>query len=195
MRFEIGEGHLDVIEIGAISRQEQEPAAALLQGLCRAWTFVGGQVVEDDNRPRIKRRSQLRLDIGGESRAVHCAVDHPWRAQGVLRQTGTERLSTPLAEGCSAIEPFPDRRSPTQPREVCLDRRFIDENQPVRLRAHAGLTVRDPITAGLAQRRPITFRCDQSFFYMTVRHVRARGAAKKAATPRHVTQLGHRLIP
>jgi len=41
------------------------------------------------------------------------------------------------------------RRPPTQPREVCLDRRFIDENQPVRLRAHAGLTVRDPIMAGL----------------------------------------------
>ena len=164
MGLEFGEGHLDGIEVGAISRQEQEPATALLQGLCRAWTFVGGQVVEDDNRPRIKRRSQLRFDIGVESRAVHCAVDHPWRDQGVLRQTGNERLSTPLAEGCSAIEPFPDRRSPTQPREVCLDRRFVDENQPVRLRAHAELTVRDPITAGLAQRRPITFCCDQYFF-------------------------------
>lgn len=70
---------------GAVSRKEQEPAAALLHGLCRAWTFVGGQVVEDDNSPRIKCRDQLRLDIGIESRAVHCAVDHPWRDQGVLR--------------------------------------------------------------------------------------------------------------
>ena len=70
---------------GAVSRQEQEPAAALLQGLCRALTFVGGQVVENDNSPLIKCRDQLRLDIGIESRAVHCAVDHPWRDQGVLR--------------------------------------------------------------------------------------------------------------
>lgn len=85
MGLEFREGHLDGIEIGAVSRQEQEPAAALLQGLCRAWTFVGGQVVEDDNSPRIKCRDQLRLDIGIESRAVHCAVDHPWRDQGVLR--------------------------------------------------------------------------------------------------------------
>lgn len=51
----------------------------------RAWTFVGGQVVEDDNSPRIKCRDQLRLDIGIKSRAVHCAVDHSWRDQGVLR--------------------------------------------------------------------------------------------------------------
>ena len=105
------------------------------------------------------------------------------------------RLSTPLAEGCGAIEPFPDRRSPTQPREVCFERRFVDENLPVRLRAHAGLTVRDPITAGLTQRRSITFRRDQSFFYMTARPVRARGAAKKAAPLRHVFRPGHRLIP
>ena len=83
--LEFGEGHLDGIEIRAVSRKEQEPAAALLQGLCRAWTFVGGQVVEDDNSPRIKCRDQLRLDIGIESRAVHCAIDHPWRVQGVLR--------------------------------------------------------------------------------------------------------------
>ena len=85
MGLEFREGHLDGIEIGAVSRQAQEPATALLQCLCRAWTFVGGQVVEDDNIPRIKCRDQLRLDLSIESRAVHCAIDHPWRDQGGLR--------------------------------------------------------------------------------------------------------------
>jgi len=80
-------------------------------------------------------------------------------------------LSTPLAERYGAIEPFPDRRPPTQPREVCLNRRFIDENQPVRLRAHAGLTVRDPIMAGMTQRRSITFRRDQSVIPPKIRGV------------------------
>ena len=112
MRFEFGKGHFDRIEIGTVWWQEQQPATTLLQCLCRAWTFVGGQVAEDGNSTRIKCRDQLRLDIGDESRAV----DYPWRDKGVLRQTGNERLSTPLAEGCGAIEPFPDRRSSTQPR-------------------------------------------------------------------------------
>ena len=85
MGLESREGHLDGIEIGAVSRREREPTAALLQGLCRAWTFGGGHVVEDDNSPRFKLRDQLRLDIGVESRAVHCAIDHPCRDQGVLR--------------------------------------------------------------------------------------------------------------
>lgn len=193
--LEFREGHLDGIEIGAVCGQEQEPAAALSQGLCRAWAFVGGQVVEDDNGPRIKRRGQLRLDIGVESRSVHRALDHPGRDQGILRQPGDEGLRAPFAKRCRAIEPLTDRGPSAQPREVRLDRRLVDKDQPVRLLAHAGLAALDPITAGPAQRRSVTFRRDQSFFYMTVRRVRARDAAKRAAPPRHVSRPGRRPIP
>lgn len=62
--------------------------------------------------------------------------------------------------------------------ELCLDRvrrendppdRFlilltIDEDQPVRLLADAGLTARDPVPAGQTQRGPVTFLRDQPFF-------------------------------
>ena len=44
-RFELGEGLLDRIEIGRVFRQEQEPGAALGQGLCRTRTFMDAQIV------------------------------------------------------------------------------------------------------------------------------------------------------
>ena len=70
MRFEFGEGHFNRIEVGAAGGQEQEPATAVSQGLCGGWTFVGGQIVEDDNGARIEGRSRLGFDTGVECRAV-----------------------------------------------------------------------------------------------------------------------------
>lgn len=92
--------------------------------------------------------------------------------------------------------------------EVCLDRvrrendppdRFlilltIDEDQPVRLLADAGLTARDPVPAGQTQRGPVMFRRDQSSFYMTARRVRGRGAAKRLAPPPHVSRPAPRPV-
>lgn len=193
--LEFREGHLDGIEIGAVGGQKQEPAASLSEGLCRARAFVGGQVVEDDDGSRIKRRGQLRPDVGVEGSTVHCPVYDPRRDQGILRQPGDKGLRAPLAKGCRAIEPLPDRGAPAQPREVRLDRRLVDEDQPVQLLAHAGLAAGHPVPAGAAQRGPITFRRDQSFFYMTARRARERGAEKRDAPPRHVSRPGHRPVP
>ena len=161
----------------------------------RARTFVSGQVIEDHNGPRIKRRGQLRLDIGVESGPVHGSFDHPGRDQGILGQPRDECLRAPFADRCRAIEPLPDRGSSAQPREVRLDRRLVDKDQPVRLLAHAGLAALDPVAAGLAQCGSVTFRRDQSFFYMTARRVRARGAARRAALPRHVSRPAQRPVP
>lgn len=179
MSFEFGECHFDWIEVGAVCGQKQEPTAAPSQGFCRARAFVSGQIVEDHNGSGIERRGQLCLDICVEGGAVHGPLDHPWRDQGVLRQARNKGLGPPLAKGCCSIEPLADRGTSAQPREVCLDRRLVNEDQPAWLLAHAGLAACDPIASRLAQRGPVTFRRDQSFFYMTARRVRGRGAAKR----------------
>lgn len=145
--------------------------------------------------PRIKRRGRLRLDIGVECRSVHRALDHPGRDQGILRQPGDKGLRAPFAKRCRAMEPLPDRGPSAQPREVRLDRRLVDEDQPVRFLAHARLTAHDPIVTGLTERGPITLDCDQSFFYMTVQPVREHGAARKAEHLRHVFLTGLRPAP
>lgn len=150
MSFDFGEGHFDRIQVGAVGGQKQEPATSFAHGFGGAWAFVCGQVVEDDDGSRIKHRGQLGLDVSVEGRTVHGSIDDPWRDQGVLRQSGNECLGAPLAKGCRAIEPLADRGTSAQPREVRLDRRLVNEDQPVRLLAHAGLTAGDPVATGLA---------------------------------------------
>ena len=193
--FEFGERHFDGVQIRAVGGQEQEPAASLTHGLRCARAFVRRQVVEDHNRSRFKHRGQLRLDVRVECRPVHGPFDDPGRDQGVLRKPGNERLSAPLAKGCRTIEPFPDRGTSAEPREVGLDRRLVNEDQPVRLLAHAGLTAGGPIETGLAQRGPVTLGCDQSFFYMIIPRVRGHDATRRVVPPRHVSRRGQQPTP
>ena len=135
------------------------------------------------------------VGIGVEGGTVHSALDHPRRDQGVLRQSSDEGLRAPFAEWGCAVQPLPDRGTSAEPREVRLDRRLVDEDQPVRFLAHARLTAHDPIVTGLAERGPVTLGCDQSFFYMTVQPVREHGAARRAEHLRHVFPTGLRPVP
>ena len=156
---------------------------------------MSGQIVEDHDSSGIELRGQLCLDICVESGSIHRAVDHPRCDQGVLGQTGNERLRAPFAEWSRTIKPLTDSGTSAQPREVRLDSGFVDEDQPMWLLAHVGLAARDPVSTGLTQRGPITFRCDQSFFYMKARRVRGRDAAKRVAPPRHGSRPAQRPVP
>lgn len=117
------------------------------------------------------------------------------QAEGVLCQPSDEGLRAPFAERGWAVEPLPDRGTSAEPREVRLDRRLVDEHQPVRVLAHAWLMARDPIVTGLAERGPVTLGCDQSFFYMTVQPVREHGAARRAEQLNHVFRQVRRPVP
>jgi len=123
--LELREGHLDGIEIRTVRGQEQEPAAVFSQGFGCARAFVSGQIVKDHDSPRFEGRSQLRLDIGIESGAIHRAVDHPRRDQGIVCQPGDKGLCAPFAKRCRAIEPLTDRSPSAQPGEVRLHRRLV----------------------------------------------------------------------
>ena len=47
--LELGEGHLDRIEVGAVGRQEAQLCASALDGVTHGNRLVGGQVIHDDN--------------------------------------------------------------------------------------------------------------------------------------------------
>jgi hypothetical protein len=49
--FDLGEGLFNWIQIGRISRQEQEPGTSLFQTLGSLFALVNGQVVEDHDVP------------------------------------------------------------------------------------------------------------------------------------------------
>ena len=58
------------------------------------------------------------------------------------------------------------QRPSTQPGHLCRGRRFVDENQPVRLLAHSRLAMQAPPATRLADVITPAFRCQNLFFYI-----------------------------
>src|ERR1700722_17389217 len=83
------------MQIG-IRREEQNPGTALTHGLFSLWTFVGREVVHDDNVTGLEGGSELGLDIGLEDASVHRCVDDKGRGQPIAPQSGDEGLSLPV---------------------------------------------------------------------------------------------------
>ncbi len=153
MGLQLGEGHLDRIEVWRVSREEQEPAACPAQGVRRSGHLVGGEVVEDHDRAGVQFGNELGLDPSGEGGTVHRALDHPGRDQGIRGQPGNEGLGPPAAEGSIHAQPLPDRRPAPEPCHVGFHAGLVDEHEPVRLRAHPRQPVPNPVPPGLADRR------------------------------------------
>ena len=59
----LGEGHLDGIEVGAVGRQEAQFCAGLLDRLSGGGWLLGGQIVHDDDVAGLEGRDQDLLDI------------------------------------------------------------------------------------------------------------------------------------
>ena len=81
MRLELGEGHFDRIEVGAVGRQKHEPGASVANGLFGGRTFVSGQIVQDDDVALLQGWDELGAHVGLEDRPVRRRVDDPWRGQ------------------------------------------------------------------------------------------------------------------
>src|SRR5690606_15351155 len=110
--FQLGESHLDRIEIGTVRWQEQHPCAARLDGGLSLWALVGSKVVKDDDVAFRQRRSELGLDIGFEDAPVHRPVDHEGCGQAEASQPGDEGLGLPVPEWRLRAQPLAlDRKS------------------------------------------------------------------------------------
>jgi len=94
MLLELGECHLDRIEVWTVRRQEEQPCAFGAYGLLSGDAFVGGKVVEDDDIALRQRRGELRLDIGLEDAPVDRGVDDERGGEPVTAQAGNEGLKS-----------------------------------------------------------------------------------------------------
>ena len=133
--------------LSAGRNRNQQPRCLRASAAGGGWTFLGGQIVEDDNGARIEGRSQLGFDTGVECRAVDGPGDDPGRDQCVLCQPRDECLRSSFAKRCHPIEPFAHRRATPKAGQVRFDSRFINKDQPVRLPAHSRLAAHDPLPA------------------------------------------------
>ncbi len=175
MGLELGEGHLDRVEVGGVGRQEQEPGAALAEDFGGPGAAVHREVVEDDDVALAELRRELGLDPDVEGGAVHRAVEQPRGDQPVVAQAGDEGLGALVAQRRMVAHPRAAPRPAAGPRHVGLGAAFVDEDQPVRLLAHPRLTQLGPFGARRAHVGALPLAGDQRLFlYVSSARISAR---------------------
>lgn len=95
--FELGEGHLDWIEIRTVGRQEQEARAGIGDETPSRLILVARQVVEDHCVAGAQYRNEDLLDVGKEALGVDRAIEHKGRDQSLAGQAGKERRRLPMS--------------------------------------------------------------------------------------------------
>ena len=73
---------------------------------------MGGEIVEDDHRPRFQFRDQDLFDVGVEGVPVHSPRDHPGRHDPIVRQACDQGLVAPSPEGALPLRRSPRRLRP-----------------------------------------------------------------------------------
>ena len=92
MRFQLGEGLLDGVQVWAVWRQGEEPALVSPQRGGGFDVFVGCKVIADHDRSRFDLRDQHLADIGGERFAIHGPFDDPGSNEPIVDKACDECL-------------------------------------------------------------------------------------------------------
>jgi hypothetical protein len=171
--FEFGEGHFDRIEIWAVWRQEEEPAALDLQDFGGFGAFVDAEVVQNDDGAGCDGWGELGCDVAVKGFTVHGALDDPRRNQAVCRQARDKGLGIPKARWCAGMQASALQGPPTRPRHVGFDGGLVNEDQPVRCLPHHGLAMAYPIGPGAPDRGAALLIRDQRLF-LTVKPMRRK---------------------
>ena len=151
------------MQIG-IRREEQNPGTALTHGLFSLWTFVGREVVHDDNVTGLEGGSELGLDIGLEDASVHRCVDDKGRGQPIAPQSGDEGLRLPVPKRCLGAKPFALRAAAAPACHIGRGSGLIQEDQTMAIKPHSRLAAADPFFARLSDVRAILLAGQQCFF-------------------------------
>lgn len=114
---------------------------------CGLFVSMGGEVVENDHRSGGNLGDQNLPDIGGKRGPIHRTLDDPWCNQGITSQPGDQGLRPPTAEGRVHGQSFSLRRPASQPGQVRLHRRFVQENNAVRHASDGRRAMRNPVVA------------------------------------------------
>ena len=181
--FDLGECHLDGVQVGGVRRQEQEPGANVFQDRGGLRTSVGSKVVQYHDVALLQGRGQLGLDMEVEEFAVQRSADHPRRIQPVMAQGGDEGLSVPVAEGGVIHQTRSAWCPPGRLGHVGLEGSLVDECQPCQHVAHEGLAATDPYPAGQCDVRPLLLDRPQVFFCVSGQG-RADAAKPRRGGPR-----------
>lgn len=159
--LELGEHHLDGIEVGAVWRQEKEVCADIPDRIAGRLSFVTSQIVEDNDIAGLQSWHQALLDPCGKGNAIDGPIEDEGGNNAVATQAGQKGQRLPMTvrnfcdERLSALTPAAGAR------HVGLDPGFVDEDEPVRIK---------PMLMGLPSHpepghlRAVLLACHQRFF-------------------------------
>ena len=95
--LELGEDLFDGVEVGGVFRQEHQAGSDIPDRLAHRLSFVGSEIVEDDDVARLQSRHEELIDIGAETLAVDGSVKQAGRVDAIVAQGGEERRGLRLA--------------------------------------------------------------------------------------------------
>ena len=97
--FQLGEGELDRIEVGAVGRREAPTRADAFNRRLHLRLFVHREVIEDDDVAGAERRDEHLLDICEKRGIIDRPVEDGGRRQPLDPQRGHDRVRLPMAVG------------------------------------------------------------------------------------------------
>jgi hypothetical protein len=129
MRFELGEGVLDRIEVGTVGRQIAEFHTAGLDSLSDARDLVGGQIVHNDDITWAQCGDQHLLDPGQEALSVHRPVEKHRRNEARKRETADKGDGLPMTVRNCGAATLAFQGPAAKPRHLRRKAAPIDEDQ------------------------------------------------------------------
>src|SRR5271170_4888047 len=117
--FQFAEGLFDWIEIGRIFWQIKQPRTRSVDDLLHSDTFVGREVVYDDDVAALECRLQTLFEIGEEGGSGHRAVHHERRDHFVMAKPGHEGDRLPMPLRHAAYQSLTAPAAPPKPHHIC----------------------------------------------------------------------------
>ena len=132
-RLDLGECHLDRVEIRRIGRKVSKLRSGCLDGLSDTGDLMRGKVIHHHDVAGDKRRRQHLPNVDKESLAIHRAVEKPRRDDAVDPQTSGEGGGLPMAVWNGGPAAFPTLGASTKPCHLRVQAAFVDEDQLPRI--------------------------------------------------------------
>ena len=126
--FQLGERHLDRIEVGTVGRQKADSRAGRLDRRADLGLLVDGEIIEDDDIPRLERRCQHLLHVRAKADGVDRPIEDGRRREPIGAQRGDDRVRLPMAARCVIVPAHAAETAPVAAQEIGRDAAFIEKD-------------------------------------------------------------------
>jgi hypothetical protein len=138
--FELGEEHLDRVEVRRVLGQEEELGTGGPESLTDGAAPMGSEIVHDDDVAWSQGRDEDLVDVLAEGLAIDRALDEPRRLDAIMPKGSEEGHGRPAAMWHLRREALATRAPAAQRRHIGLGPGLVDEDET------GGI---DPILVGL----------------------------------------------